>query len=152
MTDLKTELLCEMSITIGEALHLEATPSGHRAIVPVTGGTFTGPKLRGEVLPGGGDWLLKRPDGAMALNVRITLRTDDGQLIYMSYRGFIFDSPNVMERRAQGEAVDPSETYWRMTTFFETGSEKYSWLNQMIAVGVGRGGPAGPEYSLYSIL
>jgi hypothetical protein len=118
----------------------------------VTGGTFAGPKLRGEVLPGGGDWLLKRPDGAMELHVRITLRTDDGHLICMSYRGFIFDSQEVLQRRARGEAVDPSQTYWRMVSFFETGSEKYAWLNQIMAVAVGRGGPAGPEYSLYAVL
>jgi hypothetical protein len=107
MAELKTELLCEMSILVGETLHLDATPHGSRVIVPVTGGTFAGPKLRGEVLPGGGDWLLKRPDGAMELHVRITLRTDDGHLICMSYRGFIFDSQEVLQRRARGEAVDP---------------------------------------------
>jgi len=104
------------------------------------------------VLPGGGDWLCIRPDGAQELDVRITLRTDDGHLIYMSYRGFIIESPEVMQRRTRGEAVDPSETYWRTTHVFETGSEKYGWLNQIVAVGVGGGPPGVVEYTVYSVL
>jgi hypothetical protein len=152
MTELKTELLCELSITVGEVQELGATPHGKRVIVPVTGGTFAGPKLKGEVLPGGGDWLCVRPDGAQELDVRITLRTDDGHFIYMTYRGFIIDSPEVIQRRASGEAVDPSETYWRTTHVFETGSEKYGWLNQIVAIGVGRGPPGVVEYTMYSVL
>jgi hypothetical protein len=113
MTDLKTELLCEMSIAIGEILHLDGAPHGNRTIVSVTGGTFAGPKLNGEVLPAGGDWLLVHPEGAQELNVRLLLRTHDGHLIGMSYRGFIFDSQEVVQRRARGEAVDPSESYWK---------------------------------------
>jgi hypothetical protein len=70
----------------------------------------------------------------------------------MSYHGFIIESPEVMRRRARGEADDPSETYWRTTHVFETGSEKYSWLNQMLAVGMGRETPTWPAYTVYSIL
>ena len=70
----------------------------------------------------------------------------------MAYRGFIIESPEVMQRRTRGEADVPSETYWRTTHFFETGSEEYSWLNQIMAVGVGRDTPTGPAYTVYSIL
>ena len=63
---------------------------GTRRIVPVTGGTFEGPKLKGTALGGGADWILVRPDGVSELNVRVTLRTDDEQLIYVTYRGLLF--------------------------------------------------------------
>jgi Protein of unknown function (DUF3237) len=152
LPELKTELLCEMGVTLGEARELGATPHGNRRIVPVTGGTFTGPKLTGEVLPGGGDWLSVRPDGASELDVRITLRTDDGHLIYVSYRGIVTASPEVIQRRARGEAVDPSEVYFRTTPVFETGSEKYGWLNRIVAVGVGRRKPIVIEYTVYAVL
>jgi hypothetical protein len=152
MAELKTELLCEICATVGEVQNLGATPHGNRLIVPVTGGTFTGPKLKGEVLPGGGDWLCVRPDGASELDVRITLRTEDGHLIYVSYRGIVAPSPEVLERRARGEAVDPSEVYFRTTPVFETGSEKYGWLNRTVAVGVGRRTPTAVEYTVYTVL
>ncbi|MDD5169684.1 MAG: DUF3237 domain-containing protein [Syntrophales bacterium] len=152
MAELKTELLCEMSATLGEAQELGATPHGNRRIALVTGGTFVGPKLKGDVLPGGGDWLRVRPDGASELDVRITLRTDDGHLIYVSYRGIVSVPPEVMQRLARGEEVDPSEIYFRTTPVFETGSEKYGWLNRIVAVGVGKRTPTAVEYTVYAIL
>jgi len=152
MPELKTELLCEMSATLGEVQELGATPHGNRRIFPVTGGTFAGPKLKGEVLPGGGDWMRVRPDGASELDVRITLRTDDGHLIYLSYRGIAAVSPEVMQRRAKGEAIAPAEVYFRTTPVFETGSEKYGWLNRIVAVGVGKRKPTAVEYTVYTVL
>lgn len=101
------------------------TPYGARVIVPITGGTFAGPQLHGTVLPGGGDWALRRADGLTVLDVRVTLRTDDDQLIYMPYRGLYSVSPEIRQRVRQGDTVDPSAYYVRMTPYFETGSEKY---------------------------
>lgn len=152
MAELKTELLYEMSATLGEVQEFGTTPHGNRRIFPVTGGTFVGPKLKGEVLSGGGDWLRVRPDGASELDVRITFRTDDGHLIYVSYRGIVTASPEVMQRRARGEAVNPAEIYFRATLVFETGSEKYGWLNRIVAVGVGKRTPTAVEYTVYAVL
>ena len=105
------------------------------------------------LLPGGGDWLLVRPDGASELDVRATLRTDDGHLIYMYYRGILSRPPAVMERMRQGERdIDPSEYYFRTTPVFETGSEKYDWLNRINSVGVGRFTQSGVAYTVYAIL
>jgi len=131
---LGSEFLFDMQLDVGPAQEL-----GPRRIVPVTGGTFHGPKLRGKALPGGGDWLIRRPDGATELNVRATLQTDDGELIYVWYRGIIFTPP--------GGAL-----YWRTTPVFETASEKYGWLNRVIAVGVGRRVPDKAAYWVYQIL
>jgi hypothetical protein len=121
-------------------------------IASVKGGTFEGPKLQGVVLPGGGDWLLIRPDGVRELDVRITLRTDDAHLIYMSYRGIFHISPEVLQRILYGEAVDPAAYYLRTTPVFETAAEKYGWLNRTVAVGIGERQPSGLGYEVYAIL
>jgi steroid delta-isomerase-like uncharacterized protein len=147
----RTELLYD--ITMDAELHdLGQTPAGHRRIVIVKGGTFEGPKLRGDVLPGGGDWLVERGDGTRALDVRITLRTDDGHLIYAQYPGLFHAAPGVMERLLRGEAIDPSEYYFRTAPFFETSSTKYAWLNHIMAIGIGRRTPTQVAYSVYAVL
>ncbi len=140
MSDLKTEFLFTMTADLAEAQNVGATPRGNRRIYYVTGGEFKGPKLKGDVLPGGGDWALVRPDGVVALDVRATLRTDDGELIYTTYRGII-----------RG-ALDSPEFYFRTAPMYETGSEKYGWLNGIVAVGVGKLTPAGVSYSVYEVL
>src|SRR3989442_13952143 len=90
------------------------TPSGHRRFVHVTGGTFEGPRMRGTVLPGGGDWLVGRADGSRRLDVRIMLRTDDGALIYAHYPGMFHAQPDVLERIQSGADVDAAEYYFRV--------------------------------------
>ncbi len=155
MAGLKSELLFEVDadIDLEEAQELGATPQGNRRIAYIKGGTIEGPKLKGEILPGGGDWVLVRPDGARRLDVRTTVRTDDGHLIYVSYRGIMHGPAEVMERLRQGERdMDPSEYYFRTTPVFETGSEKYGWLNRIVAVGVGRRTETGVSYTVYEIL
>ncbi len=152
LSELKTEFLCEISVDLEEAQPIGLTPHGNRQIVYVKGGTVKGPKIKGEVLPGGGDWFLIRPDGVGELDVRATLRTDDGHLIYSHYRGIIHASPDVFQRVLAGEAVDPSEYYFRIAPFYETASEKYAWLNRVVAVGVGRMAPHWVGYSVYAIL
>src|SRR3970040_799998 len=138
MADLNTEFLFEVSVDLEESQEVGATPHGFRRIYYVKSGTVEGPKVKGEVLPGGGDWLLLRPDGAGELDVRGTLRTDDGHLIYTYYHGIIHTSPEVLRRVVAGEAVDLSEYYFRTAPFYETGSDKYGWLNRVVAVAVGR--------------
>jgi len=152
LSELKTEFLFEVSVDLEEAQPIGSTPHGIRQIFYVKGGTVEGPKVKGEVLPGGGDWFLIRPDGAGELDVRGTLRTDDGHLIYSYYHGILHTSPEVFQRVARGETVDPSEYYFRTAPFYETGSEKYGWLNRVVAVAVGRMGPHWVGYSVYAIL
>jgi hypothetical protein len=93
-------------------------------------------------LSGGGDWIVRRPDGASMLNVRATLRTDDDQLIYMTYDGIVFSPPN----------AKPGELYWRTTPKFETASPKYEWLTRIVAIGVGRPVPGKAAYRVFQIL
>jgi hypothetical protein len=152
MADLKSELLCEVSVDLEPPQNIGATPHGNRQIFCVKGGTFEGPKLKGEVLAGGGDWALFRPDGALELDVRGTLRTDDGHLIYSYYRGIIHAPPEVAARLFRGEEVDPSQYYFRTTPVYETSSEKYGWLNRIVAVAVGKLGPNWVGYTVYAVL
>lgn len=152
MPALKVELLFDMTAELGEVQEVGATPHGTRRIIVVQGGTFEGPKLKGTILPGGGDWQLIRPDGTAEIDVRLTLRTDDGHLIYMTYTGIRTGPPEVLQRLARGEAVDPSEYYFRTTPLFEAGAEKYDWLNRIVAIGEGRRAPTVVRYSVYAVL
>ena len=86
-------------------------PGGGGALRRWAAAASRGPSLRGVVHGGGGDWLMLRHDGVLQLDVRVTLETDDGALIYMSYRGLRHGSPEAMERMNRGEPVDPSEVY-----------------------------------------
>lgn len=135
-----------------EVHDLGPTPGGHRRVVHVTGGSFAGPRLRGTVLPGGGDWLVGRADGSRRLDVRITLRTDDGALIYAHYPGVFHAPPDVVERIQRGATVDAAEYYFRVAPMFETGSPKYDWLNRIVASGIGRRTRTQVGYRVYTIL
>src|SRR4051794_41957495 len=85
--EIKTTLLFDIVIDLNPRLNIGAGPFGQRILFGAAGGSFEGAKLRGEVLAGGGDWALFRADGAMTLDVRLTLRTHDGALIHMTYGG-----------------------------------------------------------------
>jgi hypothetical protein len=151
--ELRTAHLFTIWLNVGEMNDLGATPYGNRRIATVTGGRFEGKELRGTVLPSpGGDWLLLRNDGVLMLDVRITLRTDDDALVYMSYRGMRHGPQWVLDRLNKGEKVDPSEYYFRTTPLFETSSEKYSFLNRIVCVATGRREATGPIYDVFQVL
>ena len=152
MSAIETEFLFQVTFDVGRITDLGNTPLGNRRIAEIAGGVFEGPRLRGRVLPGGGDWILLRPDGAMQLDVRVTLETDDEHLIYMSYRGIRHGPDEVIARLNAGEEVDPSEYYFRTAPFFETSSETYGWLNRIVCVSTGHRKPSGPVYSVFQVL
>lgn len=141
-----------LTAILDPAQNLGQTPQGGRKIVRVSGGSLVGPRIRAAVLPGGGDWALTRGDGVLMLDVRLTLRSHDGALISMTYGGLRHGPPEVMGRLARGETVDPSEMYFRIAPSFETGDERYDWMNRILAVGVGERLPAGPRYHIHEIL
>lgn len=134
-------------------LDLGNTPAGNRRIFTVSGGQFNGDRLRGEVLPhASSDLLLQRTDGSYQQDVRLVLRTDDQQLILMTYRGVRHASPQADARRARGEQLAPSEYYLRTVPFFETSSTKYVWLNKIASVGVGERQADAVKYEIFEIL
>ena len=148
---LQGELLYRMTLEVEPPLDLGATPQGRRLVFGFKGGRFDGPQLAGEVLTTGGDWLIDRADGAMMLDVRRTLRTDDGHLIYAAYRGLLVAAPAVRQKMERGEAVGADEMYFRTTPTFETGSPKYDWLNRIVAVGVGEATTTGVLLTVYRV-
>jgi hypothetical protein len=147
----RLEALFHMTANLQKPLEVGSTTAGIRRIFAVTGGTFLGPAGRGTIPPGGGDWLIRRSDGVSELDVRITLRTDDDQLIYTRYRGLIDMSPAVAERRSRGESIKADEYYFRTTPVFETASAKYAWLNRVVSVGAGQVGEDQVSYTVYAV-
>jgi hypothetical protein len=128
------ERLFRAEVEIAAPLSVGMTPRGERRIIPITGGRFTGEKLSGDVLPGGADWQLVRPDGTALLEARYTLRTGDGALVYVRNRGVRSGPSDVLARLARGERVDPASYYFRTRPEFETGAPQYAWLNDLLAV------------------
>jgi hypothetical protein len=153
MKELRSRHLFTISIELHPILDLGATPAGQRRIVPVSGGRFTGERLRGEILPhAGSDLLLTRSDGAFQQDVRLALQTHDGALILMTYRGIRHSSVEVANRIARGESVSPQDYYLRTAPFFETAAPAYTWLNRIVTVGVGERRPNGAAYDIFEIL
>jgi len=111
----------------------------NRIIVPVSGGTFEGPSLKGTTVGPGGDWIVARPDGSSVLDVRLVLQTDDAQTIYVTWRGISYTP--------QGRTQ-----YARIVPVFETSAAKYTWLNSIVSVGVHRPMPGKVAYRVYRIL
>jgi hypothetical protein len=128
------------------------TPGGYRRIGIVPGGRFEGERLSGEVLDGGSDWQTVRADGSTALDCKLILKTDDGALISMMYRGIRHGPVDVMQRIDRGQAVDAASYYFRTNPLFETSATKYDWINRVIAVGVGHRRTEGPIYSVFEVL
>ncbi len=136
-TTLESEFIMSMVLQLGGA----AMDVGNTQIAPLGGGTFSGPGLNGTVLPGGADWMTT-VSGHSSLDVRVTLQTDDGEYIYLSYVGVMHQTDSGM--------------YWKITPNFQTASEKYDWLNHIVAVGQGylEGGDFanGIFYDIFQIL
>ncbi|MCP5267119.1 MAG: DUF3237 domain-containing protein [Burkholderiaceae bacterium] len=152
MPVISTEKLFTLTLEVASPLDsLGKTPYGERRIAAVTGGHFEGPRIKGTVKPGGGDWILVRQDGVFQLDVRITLQTEDDALVYMTYRGLRHGPAEVIERLNRGERVDPASYYFRIAPQFETGAQQYEWLNRLICVGSGHRLPTGPVYEVYAV-
>jgi len=153
MKELKSRHLFTIKMKLPPTLELGDTPAGNRRVFTVSGGEFSGDRLRGEILPqGSSDLLLVRTDGAYQQDVRLILRTDDGALILMTYRGVRYASPEVTARIARGEPVPPSDYYLRTAPFFETSSPRYTWLNKIVSVGIGERQHDGVTYDIFEIL
>ena len=119
--------------------HVGPGPYGTRVTFPITGGSFVGDRLRGKVLPGGDDWTVTRPDGVVDLDLRVTLETDDGALIHMTFQGIRDDGT-------------PGTPYFRTLPRFETAEAKYSFLNGLLAVGTGEISADGPVHVIEEVL
>lgn len=144
-------LTLKLNVDSANATQVGKTPEGSRTIAPISGGSFEGDRLKGEVLPSGADWVLFRADGTMKIDVRLTLQTDCGAAIYLTYQGRFLDAAKVMRDLAEGKALEPGSYSLVTVASFEAGDERYSWLNDVIAVGVGEQSGFNPVYRIYEI-
>jgi hypothetical protein len=150
---LKFEFLFRMALSAGAPQMVGTARRGELRVVPVTGGTLEGPRFNGEVLPGtAADWLRVDPDGTAHMDVRLTLKSSTGGIVFMHYSGIRTGAPEVLARLNGGQAVDPAEYYFRMAIRFETGAPELMWMNTVVAVGVGQRPPSGPTYDVYAVL
>ncbi|WP_326645912.1 DUF3237 domain-containing protein [Streptosporangium sp. NBC_01755] len=128
------EPLATFHVELDPVLDLGDSQWGRRRVINVVGGSFEGPRLSGTVLPGGADWQVLHADGMASIDTRYTLRTHDGAHLFISTNGVRHGQPSVLERLSRGEPVDPGEYYFRLFCRFETGDERYLWLNRTLAV------------------
>jgi uncharacterized protein DUF3237 len=149
---LKSAYLGELRLEFAHSHIVGETPLGTRRVDCFDSGHFIGPRLTTRVIPGTSDWILGGQDLVYRPDVRVCLETDTGEMILMSYRGIRRGSPEVMERFAKSLPVDPDSYYLRSLIQFETASAQYSWLNELVAVGVGRRKPKVTSYDVFEIL
>jgi hypothetical protein len=149
---MNSRFLMTLQVFVGPLQRLGAVPHGTRVYAPIMSGTFAGPRLRGKVLTGAGDWTLLRSDGVLELDLRITLETDDGALIGVTSFGLRHGPPEVLAALARGESVDPSQYYFRTAMQFETSAPQYAFLNRLIAVSSGDRRATGPIYTVEEIV
>jgi hypothetical protein len=127
-------------------------PFGARVFFDVTGGQVEGPRIRGKFTGAGGDWMLACDDGYGRLDVRAQIETDDGAFIYVQYFGVLEMNEKVLAAMGAGEGTEFGDQYFRTTPRFETGDERYAWMNQAVFVSEGRVFPGiGVEYRVHRV-
>jgi Protein of unknown function (DUF3237) len=151
VSELPVEHLVDFSVDL-EPAQMVATPLGLRYTLIVRRGRFEGPRLKGEILPGGGDWITFGSDGIGRLDVRATMKTEDGALIHLESGGVSRVPDDAQQRLEAGERIPFEESYIRSTPTFETSDERYSWLNEAVAVGYNEFAPGHIDYRIYKVL
>jgi hypothetical protein len=152
LPDPRLTKIYRLEATLGQPLDLGEIPQGHRRIVPLAGGTFSGPEISGTLLPGASaDWQVILPDGTALGDVRYTLQTDGGDLLYVQSRGVRHGSPEVLARLGRGEDVDAGEYTFRTSTQIETAAADLDWLNKGVFISVAARQAAGVIYETYLV-
>jgi len=129
--------LGRLSAETGSRTVIEKAPQGTRTIVPIVSGRFEGPRVKASVMAPSGDWITNRADGTYRLDVRLTLRTDDGALILVTYNGI-------------GQTTDKGASL-RAAPLFETGDSRYAWLTRLQAVAIGERVGTTVSYDIYEL-
>ena len=141
-----------LEATVASPVDLGDVAQGRRRIVALTGGTFTGPDLEGTLVPGASaDWQIVRPDGTALGDIRYTLQTSGGDVLYVQSRSVRHGSAEVLDRLGRGEDVDPSEYTFRTSTQIETAAAALDWLNKGVFISVGGRQPGGVVYETYLV-
>ncbi len=146
------ELVCELSVKLAPIREMGDGRAGQRRIIPIIGGTVTGPKLQGKILNLGADWQTIFSNGVAELDTRYAMETHDGATIEIINYGYRHGPKEVLEAVARGEEVDPTTYYMRTHAKLETGDRRYDWVNRTLFLGVGARNQQSVMVKLYSIL
>ena len=145
------QFVCELTVQVGTPQLVGDTGDGTRRIIPLLGGTFTGPGLQGVILPGGADWKLLKKDGIADIDARYSLLTNDGTLIYISNKGIRVAPEEVLTKLANGEEVNPGTYYFKTIPTFETAKGKYDWLMRSLFIANGIRNPANVVIQVWKV-
>ncbi len=152
LPDPQLTLVYRLDATVGTPLDIGDLPAGRRRIVPLSGGTFTGPKISGSLVPGvSADWQIVQADGTALGDIRYVLKTDAGDLLYVQSRGVRHGSAEVLARLAHGEDVDAAEYTFRTSTQIEAAAPELDWLNKGIFISVAARRAGGVIYETYLV-
>jgi uncharacterized protein DUF3237 len=152
--ELKSEFLFDLQISLNPPLAVGPVLKGTRLIFPFRDGTVKGDKINGKISECSADWGLVLDSTTFKADVRATIKTDDGDLIYITYWGYDHATAKnyAMIAAGKGSELSPADYYFRTSVSFETSSPKYAWLNHTVAIGVGRFPAAGQvAYRVYAI-
>ena len=133
----RLEFFCELNVSLDPAVVVGDTPHGTRRIIPITGGSVSGPGISGEILNGGADWQIVRKDGVAELEAHYQFKTEEGTIVYIKNIGVRVATPEIAAKIARGEHVDANQYYFRTTPRFEAPAGKYAWVNDAIFVCTG---------------
>jgi hypothetical protein len=143
--------LMRFNVDVAAPIDVGQTPTGHRMVANITGGSFDGERLAGRIYASGADWIRVDPTGMGHVDVRIVLTTADGANIYVAYSGFLEMNARFGEAVAGRGETQFGDLYLVTQLRFETGDPRYGWLNHTLAVGEGRVVPGGIEYQVYEL-
>jgi hypothetical protein len=147
----KAEFVTQVDVAVGPPQQVGAAPGGERRVIPILGGTVAGPRLSGQVLPGGADFQLIRPDGVAEIEARYMIALDDGALVYVVNRGIRHAAPEDMARLLRGDAVPPERVYFRTAPVFETASAGHQWLHRSLFLGFGERRPDSVRIRVFAV-
>jgi hypothetical protein len=147
------EHLCDLAVTIAAPVEVGQTPAGLRRMIPITGGTVTGPRVNGKVLAGGADFQLILGGGTQAhLDARYVIELDDGSRVFVQNTALRVASLENSQRIMNGQPVNPDEVYFRCQPKLEATTPEWAWLSESQFIGVGRRAPDGVFMSFYRVL
>ena len=146
------EHLCDLAVTIAAPVEVGQTPAGLRRMIPITGGTVTGPRVNGKVLAGGADFQLILGGGTQAhLDARYVIELGDGSRVFVQNTALRVASLENSQRIMNGQPVNPDEVYFRCQPKLEATSPEWAWLSESQFIGVGRRAPDGVFMSFYRV-
>lgn len=137
---------------VGPIQDLGQTARGHRRIIDILGGEVEGPRLEGDILPGGADWQIVRPDGTIEVVARYTIRSTSGAMVYVQNEGLRVAAPEIVARMSRGELVSADNYHFRTAPRFETAEPSLKWLERATFVGIAARTPDGVAIGFHEVL